>query len=132
MLRVLDPIRRKYVVLTPEEYVRQNFVGMLVNTLHYPRVVIANEIGLELNGTRKRCDTVVFGRNGKPLMIVEYKAPDIKLTQETFDQIVRYNMVLKAKYLAVSNGIEHFCCVADYDGNSYRFLASVPDYKEMR
>lgn len=89
---------------------------------------MANEIGIELNGTKRRCDTVVFDIDGTYLMIIEYKAPDIIITQEVFDQIVRYNHILRAKFLIVSNGLKHYCCIMDYIGNTYRFLKSVPDY----
>lgn len=130
--RIFDPLRKKYVVLTPEEYVRQHFVSWLMTSLHYPCSLMANEIGIELNGTRKRCDTVVFNPDGTPFMIVEYKAPSVGITQMVFDQIARYNMVLHARLLVVSNGISHYCCVMDYSNNSYHFLPSVPDYHEFR
>lgn len=92
---------------------------------------MANEIGIELNGTRKRCDTVVFDSAGLPFMIVEYKAPDINITQKVFDQIVRYNMVLHARYLTVSNGLRHYCCIIDYQNSTYNFIPTVPDYQEV-
>lgn len=130
-LRVLDPLRRKYVVLTPEEYVRQQFTAWMRDTLHYPASVMANEVGIMLNGTRRRCDTVVFGRNGAPLMIVEYKAPTVAVTQEVFNQIVHYNMVLRARYLVVSNGMNHYCCRIDYEHDSYHFIPKVPDYADI-
>ena len=93
---------------------------------------MANEIGIELNGTKRRCDTVVFNSDGTPLVIVEYKAPDISISQNVFDQIVRYNMVLRAGYLIVSNGITHYCCVIDYDRNTYHFIPEIPDYSSLR
>lgn len=132
VLKVYDPLRKKYVTMTPEENVRQHFVSWLVNNLHYPASLIANEIGINLNGTRKRCDTVVFKRDGSPLMIVEYKAPEVSLTQNVFDQIVRYNLCLRANYLVVSNGLRHYICSIDYATGSYNFLPSVPDYYEIR
>lgn len=132
VIKVFDPLRKKHVILTPEEYVRQNFVAWLINNLHYPSSLIANEIGINLNGTKKRCDTVVFNPDGSPLMIVEYKAPDVVITQDTFDQIVRYNMVLKARYLAVSNGLFHYCCVMDYKKGSYNFIPVLPDYNDLK
>lgn len=130
-IKVFDKIRKKYVALTPEEYVRQRFVDWLTNTLHYPPALIANEIGIELNATRRRCDTVVFSPNGDPLMIVEYKAPGVTVTQDVFDQIVRYNMVMKARYLVVSNGLEHFCCEIDYEHASYVYLPDIPVYSNI-
>ncbi|MDE6443200.1 MAG: type I restriction enzyme HsdR N-terminal domain-containing protein, partial [Muribaculaceae bacterium] len=95
ILKVWDILRKKYLILTPEEYVRQRFVHWLVHHLHYPTTHLANEIGIELNGTKKRCDTVLFDRQGCPLGIFEFKAPDILITQKVFDQILRYNSVLR-------------------------------------
>jgi len=129
ILKVFDSLRNKYVVLTPEEYVRQYFTSWLVSCLNYPVSLMANEIGIELNGTKKRCDTVVFNSDGSPFMIIEYKAPDVAISQQVFDQIVRYNMVLRAKYLTVTNGLNHYCCMIDYNRQTYRFIPTVPDYK---
>lgn len=126
--KVFDPLRKKWVVLTPEEWVRQHFTAWLASEFHYPVSLTSNEIGIEVNGSRKRCDTVVFRRDGTPLIIVEYKAPDIKITQDVFDQIVRYNMQLHASYLIVSNGLTHYCCKIDYQNNTYHFLPKIPDY----
>ena len=126
---VYDPIRDKWLVLTPEEFVRQHFVKWMINDLGYPLSLMANETTININGTSKRCDTVVFDHKGEPMMIVEYKAPHVKITQETFDQIVRYNMNLKARYLVVSNGLRHYCCVIDYVGNTYNFIPVIPPYK---
>lgn len=125
---IFDPFRAKYVILTPEEYVRANFTAWLTNQLGYPASHIANEICIELNGTRRRCDTVVYNHVAEPLMIIEYKAPTVKIDQRVFDQIVRYNMVLHAKYLIVSNGLRHYCCVMDYARNTYHFLPGIPAY----
>lgn len=129
--KVYDPLRDKLVALTPEEYVRQQFTAWMRNEYHYPASLMANEIGVEVNGMKKRCDTVVFNRDGSPMVIVEYKAPDVKITQDTFDQIVRYNMTLRARYLIVSNGMNHYCCVIDYDNNTYHFVPGIPDYREL-
>ena len=129
-LKVYDPLRKKYLHLTPEEFVRQNFVAWLIEGLGYPQSLMANEVGIKLNETSKRCDTVVFGRNGEPLMIVEYKAPEVEITQETFDQIVRYNMQLKARYLVVFNGRSKYCCRIDYIRNTYNFIKQIPTYNE--
>lgn len=130
-VRIYDSLRHKNVALTPEEYVRQHFVNYLQNYLHYPASMMANEMKIELNDTVRRCDTVVFSLGGKPLMIVEYKAPSVNITQDVFDQIVRYNMVLKAKYLIVSNGFRHYCCVIDYASDTYHFIAQIPEYKHI-
>lgn len=129
-LKIFDTIREKYVMLTPEELVRQNFIGWLMNYKGYPKSHIANEVGITLNGTKKRCDTVIYGRDASPLILIEYKAPDVEITQQTFDQIVRYNRVLKAKYLIVSNGCRHYCCVMDYNTNSFNYIRLIPDYNE--
>lgn len=128
---IYDRLRKKYVALTPEEWVRQHFVEFMIARRGYPASLMANEIGITLNGTKRRCDTVVFDRRGMPLTIVEYKSPDVAVTQKTFDQIVRYNMVLRARYLIVSNGLTHYCCAIDYDNHTYSFLADVPDYDSL-
>lgn len=129
ILKVFDPLRRKYVALTPEEYVRQHFTAWMRSSLHYPASMMANEIGIEVNGTRKRCDTVVFDRDGAPLIVCEYKAPTVQITQDVFDQAVRYNLVLQARYIIVSNGLQHFCCMVDIEGGTYQFIPQIPDYQ---
>lgn len=129
---VYDSLRKKFVVLTPEEWVRQNFTRFLINHLGYPESLMANEIGIKLNNTARRCDTVVFDHTAKPLMIVEYKAPTVAITQKVFDQIVRYNMVLRARYLVVSNGMNHFCCLINYENHSYEFLRDIPRYEDIK
>lgn len=126
-LLVWDETRRKYVTLTPEEWVRQHFVHFLVTNKGYRQELIANEVSIKLNGTAKRCDTVIYNQQLDPLVIVEYKAPTISITPKVFDQIVRYNMVLHVQYLIVSNGIRHFCCQINYETLSYRFLEEIPD-----
>lgn len=131
-LKVYDILRKKFVSLTPEEFVRQNFVRWLIEDLHYPSSLMANEVEIKLNDTRKRCDTVVFSNECQPLMIIEYKAPDIVISQATFDQILRYNRKLKAKYLVVTNGIKLYCCVIDYSNDTYQFIPKIPDYTEVR
>ena len=130
-LLVWDETRRKYVALTPEEWVRQHFVHFLISEKGYRQELIANEVSIKLNGTAKRCDTVIYDRLLAPLMIVEYKAPSITITPKVFDQIVRYNRVLHVQYLIVSNGIRHFCCQIDYETLSYRFLKEIPDAQEV-
>ena len=128
---IFDPLRRKYVALTPEEWVRQHFVSFLTEHKGYPKGLLANEIQISLNGTKKRCDTVLYDRNLKARMIIEYKAPHVEITQQVFDQITRYNMVLKVDYLMVSNGLRHFCCKIDYATNSYHFLPDIPAYNQL-
>lgn len=119
------------MTLTPEEWVRQHFVRFLIEERHFPAALMNNEISLVQNGIKRRCDSLVADHNGNPLVIVEYKAPTIAITQKTFDQIVRYNMVLRAKYLIVSNGIKHYCCKVDYERNSYDFMQDIPCYNQL-
>ena len=130
-VKIFDRLRKKFIILTPEEWVRQHFVNYLINHKGFPESLMANEIGITLNGTRRRCDTVAFDKHGSPMVIVEYKASSIVISQSTFDQIVRYNMVLHARYLIVSNGMNHYCCRIDYDNMSYDFLKEVPDYADL-
>lgn len=125
-LKVFDPLRRKYVALTPEEYVRQHFTAWMTDSLGYPASLMNNEVSLKLNDTSRRCDTVVFRSDGTPAVIIEYKAPTVAITQNVFDQIARYNMVLQSRYLIVSNGLRHFCCEMDYENDNYRFLPQIP------
>lgn len=128
---IFDPVRQKYVALTPEEWVRQHFVNYLITLKKFPKELLANEVLVKLNGTSKRCDTVVYNRFWEPLVIVEYKAPHINITNAVFDQIARYNMVLHVQYLIVSNGLNHYCCRIDYDRQSYVFLERIPDYQQL-
>ena len=125
---ILDIIRRQYVALTPEEWVRQHFVHFLIEHKGYPQSLMANEVQLKLNGMSRRCDTVVYDRTLSPRIIVEYKAPTVNITQQVFDQICRYNIVLQVDYLIVSNGISHYCCKVDYATHTYTFLKDIPDY----
>ena len=128
---IFDPLRKKYIALTPEEWVRQHFVHLLTDYKGYPKGLLANEVQLNLNGTKKRCDTVLFNKDLSARMIVEYKAPTVEITQAVFDQITRYNMVLKVEYLIVSNGINHYCCRIDYSTMKYTFLPDIPAYEEL-
>lgn len=128
---IWDRLRERWVALTPEEWVRQHFVEWLITEKGFPAALMGNEMSLTQNGISRRCDTVVGDRTGQPLVIVEYKAPSVSITQKVFDQIVRYNMVLKARYLIVSNGLEHYCCYIDYEKNSYQFLEEIPCYESL-
>lgn len=125
---IFDVVRRQYVALTPEEWVRQHFVHFLVNHKGYPQSLMANEMQLKLNGMSRRCDTVVYDRSLRPRVIIEYKAPTVNITQRVFDQICRYNMVLQVDYLIVSNGHVHYCCKVDYTAQTYSFLKEVPSW----
>ena len=128
---IFDNLRRCYVALTPEEWVRQHFVHFLLEHCNYPATLMGNEVGLTLNGTKKRCDTVVYDRNLKPRIIIEYKAPTVRINKEVFAQIARYNLVLKVDYLIVSNGIQHYCCKMDYKNNAFEFINSIPEYSSL-
>lgn len=125
---IFDRLRRCYVALTPEEWVRQHFVNMLIEHKGYPATLTANEVSITLNGMMRRCDTVVYDKNLRPIAIVEYKAPTVKIDEKVFAQIARYNLVLKVNFLIVSNGLQHFCCKMDYENNSYSFLREIPAY----
>lgn len=129
--RIFDVIRRRYVALTPEEWVRQHFVHFLAEEKGYPLTLMANEVQLKLNGMSRRCDTVVYDRTLTPRVIVEYKAPSVEITQKVFDQISRYNRVLRVDYLIVSNGLTHYCCRIDYASQGYTFLPDIPTYEEL-
>lgn len=128
---IFDSLRRKYVALTQEEWVRQNFVSFLVNHKGFLAGLMNNEVSLVQNGIKRRCDTLVSDKFGNPLVIVEYKAPSVVITQKVFDQIVRYNYVLRAKYLIVSNGLSHYCCKINYDAGNYAFLKEIPSYDDL-
>lgn len=128
---IFDRLRRQWVVLTPEEWVRQHFVNYLIEHLGFPPALMANEVGLRFNGMLRRCDTVVFNKQLRHVCVVEYKAPTVAITQKVFDQIARYNSVLQARYLIVSNGLRNYCCEMLADGG-YRFLAGVPDWSQMQ
>lgn len=132
VMRVYCPLRRRFVALTPEEWVRQHFVHYLTENLGYPGPLLANEVSITLNSTSRRCDTVLYSPQGlKPIMVIEYKAPHINITQDVFDQIVRYNMVLQVPVLIVSNGLSHYCCTIDYAARAVRFLPSIPPYASL-
>lgn len=128
---IFDQLRKRFVALTPEEWVRQHFVQYLISEKQFPAARMANEVSITQNGIKRRCDTLVADCHGQPLVIVEYKSPDIEITQKTFNQIVRYNMVLRARYLMVSNGMGHYCCRIDYAAGSYAFLTDIPPYRQI-
>ncbi len=126
---IFDNLRKKYFVLTPEEWVRQHYVQFLIEEKKYPVSLIALEKQLTINNLKKRTDIVIFDTNGNPDIIVECKAPHIKISQDTFDQIARYNLKLNAKYLILTNGIAHYYCQMDFENETYIFLNEIPDYK---
>jgi hypothetical protein len=132
MVKIQDVLRRKFVALTPEEWVRQHFVHFLIEQKGYSPTLMANEVAVTLNGMSRRCDTVVYRQEGlKPLMIIEYKRPDVDITQKVFNQICRYNMVLEVEYLVVSNGLKHYCCKVDLQNGTYTFLQDLPPYSDL-
>jgi len=128
---LFDALRKKYVRLTPEEWVRQNFVQFLIVEKKYSVSLIIIEAGVIVNKNSQRADLVVYDRSGNPALVAEFKAPEVKISQQTFDQIVRYNMKLRVKFLIVSNGLEHFCCQINYLDNSYAFLTEIPEFSEL-
>jgi len=129
--QIFDFLRRKYVALTPEEWVRQHFVHFLVAQKGYPKALLANEVELKIGEKKLRCDTLLYSQDMRPRMIIEYKAPSVTLQQKTFDQISAYNLLLKVDYLVVSNGLSHYVCRMDYANHSYTFLETIPDYGSL-
>lgn len=128
---ILDILRRKFIKLSPEEWVRQHFIHFLISHKGYPAALLANEVELTVGQKKLRCDSVLYTRNLSPRMIIEYKAPTVQITQNTFNQIFAYNTLLHAEYLVVSNGICHYCCHIDYEAKSYTFLQDLPEYGEL-
>jgi hypothetical protein len=125
---IFDPVRRKYVALTPEEWVRQNFLQYLIQVKKTPQTLIRVEMSLELNGLAKRSDIVVHNRMGNPVLAVECKAATVKITQPAFEQLARYNLLLNVPYLVVTNGLTHFFCKLSESENRYIFLEDIPEY----
>lgn len=128
---IWDTQRRRWVRLTPEEWVRQHFVHYLTDSLQYPTGRVGNEISIRVGKTERRCDSVIFGDEGQPLAIVEYKATTVQLSQQTFDQISRYNIALQVDWLMVSNGLQHFCCHLDRVSGRWTFLRGLPAYQDL-
>ncbi len=129
--RIFDILRRRYVALTPEEWVRQSFIHYLTEHLGYPATLLANEIQLKVGQKQLRADSVLYNQQLHPRMIIEYKAPTIEISPKVFEQISVYNLLLHADYLVVSNGMQHYCCKMDYEGKKYLFLDHIPRYEEI-
>ncbi len=127
-ISIFDSIRKKFVVLQPEEWVRQHCIQYLINNKGYPKSLINVEKELIINSLRKRYDIVVYNSNGSIHLVVECKAPKIVINQSTFDQIARYNLELNATYLMVTNGLNHYYCQMDFDNERYNFLKEIPDF----
>ncbi|MDR3267874.1 MAG: type I restriction enzyme HsdR N-terminal domain-containing protein [Tannerella sp.] len=125
---IFDPLRQKNVILTPEEWVRQHFVHYLTEEKQYPKELLANEVSITWEHLSRRCDTVVYNCYLEPLVIIEYKAPSVPVTQKVFEQIARYNFSLRVEYLMVSNGLEHYCCRIDYAKATCSYLKEIPAY----
>ena len=129
--KIFDAIRKKFLVLTPEEWVRQHIVRFLVEEKGFPANLIALERGLKLNGLQKRTDILVYSKSGQPILMVECKAPSIKIDQQVFDQIGRYNITFKLPYLLITNGMEHFCAKIDFINKNFSFLNDIPNYENL-
>ncbi|MWB93984.1 restriction endonuclease subunit R [Flavobacterium sp. GA093] len=129
---IFDEIRKKFIILTPEEWVRQHVVHFLIHEKKYPKSLINVEKVLKVNGLRKRYDVVVFNSDGSIHILVECKAPEVKISQATFDQIARYNMTMQARFLNVTNGLQHFFCQMDFENEKYNFLRDLPDYQNLK
>ena len=128
---ILDFLRRRYVALTPEEWVRQHFVHWLVDHKGYPKGLLGNEVALLCGDKTLRCDSILYDKEAKPLMIIEDKAPTVAVTQRVFSQISTYNLLLHVDYLVVSNGLQHYCCKMDYERQTYVFLNDIPSYSAL-
>ena len=128
-VHIFDQIRKKFIQLQPEEWVRQHVVSFLISEKKYPKSLINVEKELIINTLKKRYDVLVYHTDGSIALIVECKAPSIKIAQDTFDQIARYNMTLKTDLLIVTNGLQHFTCIMDHENKRYQFLKEIPEYK---
>ena len=127
---IFDTIRKKFIQLTPEEWVRQHTVQFLLQEKNYPKSYLNVEKIIKINDITKRYDVVVFQSDGTIFLLIECKAPEVTITQETFDQIARYNLKLKAKLLMVTNGLNHYFCQMDYEKEQYIFLEDLPDFSD--
>ncbi len=129
---IWDQIRKKNIVLTPEEWVRQNFMCFLSSEFGFPQSLMQVEGGLKYNKMNMRSDILCYNQAGNPILLVECKRPTLSITQKTFDQIARYNMSLKVPFLAVTNGLEHFYCQIDFDKKDFHFLPNLPQFEFVK
>ena len=129
-IAIFDEIRKKFILLTPEEWVRQHVVQYLIQDKNYPKSYINIEKLIKVNELNKRYDIVVYQPNGELFLLIECKAPEVKITQQTFDQIARYNLVLNAEYLMVTNGVNHYFCQMDFENEKYVFLKELPNFQQ--
>ena len=130
-LLIFDSQRKRYVSLTPEEWVRQHFIRFLIEEKGYPAAYLAVEKQLSLNGMKKRCDAILYNEHALPILIIELKAPSVPITQTTFDQVAVYNAKLKVDFFMISNGIEHYCCKVDTLNSQYKFFPELPEYSKL-
>ena len=130
-ISIFDEIRKKFVICTPEEWVRQHIIQFLIQEKHYPKYLIAVEKEFTVNDLKKRFDILVFNANAQPLLLVECKAPNISISQTTFDQIARYNLAIKAPLLMLSNGFQHYYSLMDFESERYDFLSELPNYERI-
>ena len=128
---ILDILRQKFVALTPEEWVRQHFIRYLIEHKGYPQALLANEVPLKVGDKKLRADSVLYTRELRPRMIIEYKAPDIAISQKVFEQIAAYNTLLHVDYILASNGLQTVVFKVDYKRKKYLFIAEVPDYEKL-
>ncbi|MGI8893387.1 MAG: type I restriction enzyme HsdR N-terminal domain-containing protein [Bacteroidia bacterium] len=128
--QIFDSIRKKYVALTPEEWVRQHMISFLINEKNYPSALIAVEMPLMLNKLRKRADIVAYNRNGTPLVLVECKAPAVQVSQTSFDQAARYCLATGIKLIIITNGLSHYCAEIDNEKQAYHFLEDIPFFTD--
>jgi hypothetical protein len=126
---IFDIIRKKYVLLTPEEWVRQNFIRYLINEKGYIQSLIRVEMFFKLNRLAKRADIALFNKNGQPKVLVECKSPKVTINQVVFEQVARYNLSFKVDFLVVTNGLQHYCCKMDYEKKSYDFVNEIPSFE---
>jgi len=130
-LVIFDSQRKRYVALTPEEWVRQNFIRFLIEEKGYPAAYLAIEKQLNMNGMKKRCDAILYNEHAQPFLIIELKAPNVSISQATFDQVAVYNAKLKVDFFIISNGIEHFCCKVNLETARYEFFPEIPDFNQI-
>ena len=128
---IFDSIRKKYIQITPEEWVRQNLIKYLIAEKKYPQSLIGVEVGLKLNSLQKRADVLCYNSQAEPLLLIECKAPNVKISQQTFEQIAQYNIHFRVKHLLVSNGLNHYACKIDFKNKSFEFLEDIPSYDDL-
>ncbi|MDD3080326.1 MAG: type I restriction enzyme HsdR N-terminal domain-containing protein [Paludibacter sp.] len=129
---IFDSQRKRFVTLTPEEWVRQNFIRFLIEAKAYPAALLAVEKQITVNGLKKRCDAILYDNVGQPEMIIEFKAPNVPITQQTFDQAAVYNLKLNVDFFMLSNGLEHYCCKLDKSNSRYLYFSEIPHFTLLK